>query len=104
MDTSAITLSELRTVVALAETGHFGHAADRCHVTQPALSAQLKKLEENLGVRLFERTSRRVRPTAAGERVVARARVILGELNALTDEAVGDRSPLTGTLRLGVIP
>lgn len=104
MDLTAVTLTELRYVVAIAETGHFGRAADRCHVTQPTLSAQVKKLEDNLGVRLFERGPKRVRATPAGERVVERARVMLAELEALGDVARGHAEPLAGPLRLGIIP
>ena len=104
MDLTAVTLTELRYVVAVADTRHFGRAAERCHVSQPTLSAGVKKLEETLGVRLFERAARRVRPTAVGERVLARARVILAELRTLGDLARADGEPLVGALRLGVIP
>ncbi|MCW5891063.1 MAG: LysR family transcriptional regulator [bacterium] len=103
MDLTAVTLTELRYVVAIAETGHFGRAAAHCHVTQPTLSAQVRKLEDNLGVRLFER-GKRVRPTPAGERVVERARAMLAELEALGDVARGHAEPLVGPLRLGIIP
>jgi len=104
MDLTAITLTELRYVVAVADTGHFGRAAEECHVTQPTLSTQIKKLEEQLGVPLFERTSKRVRLTAAGQRIVDRARAILEEVRAIGDVARGHREPLAGPLRLGVIP
>jgi LysR family hydrogen peroxide-inducible transcriptional activator len=104
MDLTAITLTELRYIVAVADRGHFGQAASSCHVSQPTLSTQVKKLEDTLGVRLFERTTRRVRPTAVGERVVARARAILDEIRTIGDLARGQRAPLAGVLRLGVIP
>jgi LysR family hydrogen peroxide-inducible transcriptional activator len=104
MDLSAITLTELRYVVAVADTGHFGRAAAECHVSQPTLSTQIKKLEDMLGVRLFERAAKRVRLTAAGERIVERARVILEEIRAIGDVARGQREPLAGPFRLGVIP
>jgi LysR family hydrogen peroxide-inducible transcriptional activator len=104
MDLTAITLTELRYIVAVADTAHFGRAADECHVSQPTLSMQIKKLEEMLGVRLFERTSKRVRVTAAGERIVERARIILQEVRALGDAARGHHNLLTGPLRLGMIP
>src|SRR5689334_25198379 len=104
MDLTAITLTELRYVVAVADTGHFGRAAERCHVSQPTLSTQVKKLEETLGVRLFERAARRVQPTAAGERIVARARAVLDEVREIGDLARGQRAPLCGVLRLGIIP
>lgn len=104
MDLSAITLTALRYVVAVADSGHFGRAANECHVSQPTLSTQIKKLEEQLGVSLFERTSKRVRLTAAGERIVERARAIFEEVRAIGDVARGQREPLAGTFRLGVIP
>ena len=104
MDLTAVTLTELRYVVAVADTGHFGRAADECHVSQPTLSTQIKKLEGQLGVPIFERTSKRVRLTAAGERIVERARAILEEVRAIGDLARGHREPLAGPFRLGVIP
>ena len=104
MDLTAVTLTELRYVVAVADTGHFGRAAAECHVSQPTLSTQIKKLEDQLGVALFERTSKRVRLTAAGARIVERARVIIAEIRAIGDVARGQREPLAGAFRLGVIP
>ncbi len=98
------TLSELRYVVALADEGHFGRAAARCHVSQPTLSAQLKKLEEGLGVRLFERTNRRVAATPVGEEIVAQARRVLEEADKIGELARRHEGPLCGPLRLGVIP
>ena len=104
MDLTAVTLTELRYVVAVADTGHFGRAAEECHVSQPTLSTQIKKLEDQLGVSIFERTSKRVRLTAAGERIVERARTILEEVRTIGDLARGHREPLDGPFRLGVIP
>lgn len=99
-----MTLRDLRYLVAVADHGNFGRAAEACHVSQPTLSAQLKKLEESLGVDLFERTPRAVRPTAAGVRIVARARRVLEEADLLLAEARGLGAPLTGPLALGLIP
>ncbi len=104
MDLTAITLTELRYLVALADTGHFGKAAAKCFVTQPTLSTQLKKLEQNLGVQLIERDPRCARLTAVGHQVVARARVILEQVQAIGEVARGQAEPLTGEFRLGVIP
>lgn len=104
MDLTAITLTELRYLVALADTGHFGKAAAQCFVTQPTLSTQLKKLENNLGVVLIERGSRRVQLTPVGQQVVALARNILREVRAIGDVVLGHSEPLTGDFRLGVIP
>lgn len=97
-------LRDLRYLVAVAEHGHFGRAAEACHVSQPTLSAQLRKLEAYLGVALFERTSKSVRPTPAGVRLVAQARRVLEESDLLLAEAKGLAAPLTGPLALGIIP
>ena len=99
-----MTLQDLRYLVALADHGHFGRAAETCHISQPTLSTQIKKLEEQLGVTLFERTNRSVHVTAIGEDVVARARQILADVEIIM--SVGQRlsGPLAGTLSLGVIP
>lgn len=94
----------LEYAVAVAQTLNFREAAKRCHVTQPALSAQVAQLEELLGVQLFERDRRRVILTAAGAKVIARAKEVLKELDALVDAAHVSARPLSGTLRLGVIP
>jgi LysR family transcriptional regulator, hydrogen peroxide-inducible genes activator len=98
------TLRQLEYFLALSEKLNFRAAAEACHVTQPALSAQIQQLERRLGVRLFERDARGVRPTAAGEALVGRAREILTRVDGLLDSAQARREPLTGELRLGVIP
>jgi LysR family hydrogen peroxide-inducible transcriptional activator len=97
-------LRDLQYLVALAETGHFGEAAERCHVSQPTLSAQVKKLEEYLGVQLFERQPRKVTLTDAGRRIVERARRITQEAEEIRELARASRDPLTGKLRVGLIP
>ena len=97
-------LRDLRYLVALADTRHFGRAAERCHVSQPTLSAQIKKLEEQLGVTLLERQPRNVALTEPGIEVVARARRVLLEVDAMTDVAKLARDPLSGKLRIGLIP
>jgi LysR family hydrogen peroxide-inducible transcriptional activator len=74
-----MTLQELRYLVAVAEEGQVARAAERCHVGQPTLSTQLKKLEDTLGVQLFERGPRGLKPTAAGAPIIAQARVVLEE-------------------------
>ncbi len=104
IDLTAITLSELRYAVALAEERHFGRAAARCHVTQPTLSAQIMKLERTLGVSLFERSPRAVSPTATGAAVVEQARAVLDDAERMLELAREGQAPLSGTLRLGVIP
>lgn len=97
-------LRDLRYLVALADTRHFGKAALRCHVSQPTLSAQLKKLEEYLGVDLIERQPRRVALTPIGEQIVARARRIVDDSDALLALARSQRNPLSGSLKLALIP
>jgi LysR family hydrogen peroxide-inducible transcriptional activator len=97
-------LRDLQYLVALAETGHFGEAAERCHVSQPTLSAQIKKLEEYLGVQLFERQPRNVTVTDVGRRVVDRARQVVQGAEDIREIARASRDPLTGKLRVGLIP
>ncbi|MGH8196724.1 MAG: LysR substrate-binding domain-containing protein [Steroidobacteraceae bacterium] len=97
-------LRDLQYLVALAETRHFGRAAERCHVSQPTLSAQLKKLEESLGVTLVERRPRRVALTAAGVAVVERARRMLRDAEDIRALARASQDPLAGQLKLGLIP
>jgi LysR family transcriptional regulator, hydrogen peroxide-inducible genes activator len=99
-----MTLQDLRYLVALVDHGHFGRAAEACHVSQPTLSTQIKKLEEQLGVTLFERTNRSVRVTAYGEEIVARARQILADVEAIASVGRRVSGPLAGAFSLGVIP
>jgi LysR family hydrogen peroxide-inducible transcriptional activator len=98
-----MTLTELRYIVALAHESHFGRAAEKCHVAQPTLSVAVKKLEDSLGIALFERNSGDVRPTAIGAQVVAQAERVLSEAARVTEIAAAGRDPLAGPLRLGVI-
>ena len=98
------TLRQLRHIAALAEQGNFGRAARACHVTQSTLSASVAELEALLGVPLVDRTTRRLVLTPMGESVVERGRAILEATEELVREAGEGREPLTGTLRLGVIP
>jgi LysR family transcriptional regulator, hydrogen peroxide-inducible genes activator len=95
---------QLQYVVAVAETLGFHKAAERCHVSQPTLSAQVKQLEDALGVRLFERDRRRVLLTAAGAVVVAHARRVLIEMGDMIAAAKELAEPRSGTFRIGVIP
>jgi LysR family hydrogen peroxide-inducible transcriptional activator len=97
-------LKDLHYLVAVADTRHFGRAAERSFVSQPTLSAQLKKLEQYLGVQLIERAPKRVQLTAAGEEIVARARLILAASDEIVELARGHRDPLAGRLRLALLP
>ena len=97
-------LRDLKYLVALADTQHFGQAAKRCFVSQPTLSGQIKKLEDELGVTLFERTKRSVVTTPLGKDIVEHAKQILEQTDALQRLARSSQDPLVGPLRLGVIP
>lgn len=97
-------LRDLHYLTTVAELRHFSKAAEQCHVSQPTLSGQIKKLEQQLGVVLFERTNKRVIPTEIGEQVVASARRILSEMRYMEEIARGARDPEAGTLRLGAFP
>ena len=97
-------LQELKYLVALAETRHFGRAAARCFVSQPTLSSQIRKLEEELGVVLFERQGRTPAITPVGGAILAHARAALDHTVAIRELAQAQRDPLAGSLRLGVIP
>lgn len=101
---SGVSIRALGYLVALAEERHFGRAAERCFVSQPTLSAQIKKLEQQLGVDLVERSQRRVMLTDIGEQVVARARRVLQEVEAVCELARGYQDPLSGDVRIGLIP
>ena len=97
-------LRDLEYLVALADTRHFGRAAARCHVSQPTLSAQLKKLEAYLGVPLVERRPRRAALTPAGLAVVQRARRMLQDADDIRVLARASQDPLSGPLKVGLIP
>jgi LysR family hydrogen peroxide-inducible transcriptional activator len=98
-----MTLTELRYIVAVSRERHFGRAAAACFVSQPTLSVAVKKLEEELGVALFERGQGEVSVTAAGNRVVEQAQRVLEEASRIKEIAAAGRDPLAGTLRLGAI-
>jgi LysR family transcriptional regulator, hydrogen peroxide-inducible genes activator len=99
-----MTLAELRYLVAVADLSHFGRAAERCGITQPTLSSQLRKLEESLGVPLVERTTRFVSLTPIGADVVAHARRLLEEADQIAELVRHRHGTLTSVLRLGIIP
>lgn len=98
-----MTLTELRYIVAVAREQHFGRAAERCFVSQPTLSVAVKKLEDELGVVLFERSKTDVSLTPAGARIVAQAKRVLLEAEAVKEVAQASRDPLAGVLRIGAI-
>lgn len=99
-----MTLQELRYMVALADTGHFGKAAEACHISQSTLSTQIKKLEDFLGTTLFDRSLKHVTLTPAGREIVTSARLILDETNRIRELAQQANDPMERTVNLGVIP
>lgn len=97
-------LRDLRYAVAVADRGHFGRAAIACNVSQPTLSGQILRLEEQLQVKIFERMGKSVRPTRIGVEILALARQALAAANDIEAMALASRDPLTGAIRFGVIP
>lgn len=97
-------LRQMQYLVSLHEYLHFGRAANACFISQPTLSSAIKELEETLGVNLVERTNRTVAFTLAGEAVVEQCEQVLLQTREIVDSVQQYRTPLTGTLRLGVIP
>lgn len=95
---------QLQYFVALVEAGHFGRAADATFVSQSAFSNAIKELENTLGVQLVDRTNRQVTITAIGQQVATHSRLVLSDIDDLMQIAAGDKQPLAGDLRLGVIP
>jgi LysR family hydrogen peroxide-inducible transcriptional activator len=97
-------LRDLKYILAVAETRHFGRAAERCFVSQPTLSGQIRKLEQELGVTLFERTNRSVDVTPVGETILVHARRLMEQADAIEQVARAHQDPLAGPLRIGAIP
>lgn len=97
-------LRALQYLIALADIRHFSRAAERCHVSQPTLSTQIRKLEEELEVQLVERHPRQVMLTPVGEEIVGRARKLIGEMEAIRAIARRSRDPHSGTVRIGIFP
>lgn len=98
-----MTLTELRYIVTLAQEQHFGRAAERCYVSQPTLSIAVKKLEEELGVAIFERSKTRVYPTPIGEKVITQAQTVLEQAAAIKDIVSAGKDQLTSPMHIGAI-
>ncbi|MDP3841876.1 MAG: hydrogen peroxide-inducible genes activator [Oxalobacteraceae bacterium] len=98
-----MTLTELKYIVAVAREKHFGHAAEACFVAQPTLSVAIKKLEDELGVVIFERGGAEISVTPLGGKIVAQAELVLEQTAAIKEIAKQNKDPLAGPLRLGVI-
>ena len=97
-------LRDLKYLIAVAETKHFGRAAERCFVSQPTLSSQIKKLEEQLGIIIFERSNRSVELTPVGQEIINHARKCIEHVDILVQTAKIHQDPLAGQLRIGAIP
>lgn len=98
------TIRQLQYFLALTERQHFGQAAEQCFVSQSAFSNAIKELESTLDTQLVDRTNRNVTITATGQQVAVQARLVLRDVDSLVETARGQKEPLTGELRLGVIP
>ncbi len=98
-----MTLTELKYIVAVARENHFGRAAERCFVSQPTLSVAIKKLEQELGIVIFERGRNSVTTTEKGQAIISRAQQLLEDAEALKTFAKNKQDPLTGVLKLGTI-
>ncbi|MFG6447648.1 hydrogen peroxide-inducible genes activator [Roseateles sp. BYS180W] len=98
-----MTLTELRYIVAVARERHFGRAAEACHVSQPTLSVAVKKLEDELDLKIFERGGSEVSVTPLGEEIVRQAQSVIEQANAIKEIAKRGKDPLAGALRLGLI-
>src|SRR5690554_4022094 len=98
-----MTLTELRYVVTLARERHFGRAAERCHVSQPTLSVAVKKLEDELGIPLFERSKSSIRVTETGQRIIEQAQRVLDQVGVIKDMAQDGKNQLNSPLKVGAI-
>ena len=99
-----MTLTQLEYIVAVDTHRHFVLASEKCFVTQPTLSMQIQKLEEELGVKIFDRTKQPVIPTEIGKSIITQARIILKEAHRMQDLINDQKDQLTGELKVGVIP
>lgn len=98
-----MTLQQLRYIVALDDERHFGRAAERCAVSQPGLTIQLKKLEEAIGIQIFNRSTTPLSPTGKGKEIIDKARVILEDVDAIRNFIVDSKNELAGTFKLGIV-
>src|SRR3954463_7597460 len=99
-----MTFVQLEYIIALDVHRHFAIAAEHCHVTQPTLSMQINKLEQELGLKIFDRSKQPVLPTEAGIEVIAKARKLVADRDELLDAIDGRKGLVNGELRIGIIP
>lgn len=98
-----MTIQQLRYIVTLDKERHFARAAEKCMVTQPGLTTQLKKLEEEIGIKIFDRSKVPLKPTALGEEIIEKAKKILREVDSVTDFVVSQKNILKGKVHMGVV-
>lgn len=99
-----MTIQQLEYIVALDNYRHFVTAADKCFVTQPTLTMQVKKLEDEIGIKIFDRSKKPLKPTKAGEKIITKAREILRDVSEMKDMVSNEKKTMAGTYRLAVIP
>ena len=99
-----MTLTQLQYTIAVAEEGNFTQAAEKCFVTQPTLSMQVQKLEDELGIKLFNRNTKPITLTTIGEKIIDQAKMILKEANRMKDIVSTEKGFVGGNFRLGIIP
>ncbi|MFW6289729.1 MAG: LysR family transcriptional regulator, partial [Mariniphaga sp.] len=99
-----ITLTQLEYIVAVDTYRHFGKAAESCFITQPTLSMQIKKLEEDLEIIIFDRSKQPLIPTDVGQRVIEQARIAIKEAQEITNIVKDHKHEVSGMLRIGIIP
>ena len=98
-----MTIQQLRYILALDSERHFARAAELCHVSQPALTIQIKKVEEEIGLMIFDRSKVPLKPTSSGEEIIKRARTVMMEIEGIRDFVVDTKNVLRGTIILGVV-
>lgn len=99
-----MTLQQLEYIIALDKYRHYVKASEACYISQPNLTMQIKKLEEEIGLKIFDRESKPIKPTEMGEQILARARQILSDVDEMKDFVSGNKNSLTGEYTLGIIP
>ena len=102
--TIKMTLQQLEYIIAVDQWKHFAKAADYCEVTQPTLSAMIQKLEDELGIKVFDRSRQPIEPTQAGREIIAQAKRVMTEARRLRALAEEEKQSVTGVFNLGVLP
>ena len=98
-----MTLQQLKYIIALDKERHFARAAESCFVSQPGLTLQLKALEEEIGIKIFDRSIVPLKPTVLGETIISKAKKVIQEVNAIRDFVIDEKNDLEGEIRIGII-